>query len=303
MGLSDLVKQLNQIILRYQTSVKLRRLTYLWLAACGLTLLSLLVLAPVDSRQSQSLLLGAMLGLPILIAVGILVYRPGNRFSPANRHAIATLIERTYPDLDTSLLATLELDKTPHESRPTFLQNRLIQQVLTHGRQHDWRQAISNRRLILQSTTHLLCFAAWFISCLSCWSYLKAAPAVNHTLPSIAVPEASYEVEIKPGTTEVEKHHPLLITARFQGKTPDTAELLVKNAAGELKQLPLTKHLDDPVFAARLSDITEALSYQVQTADWKSETFQVGVYILPEVVQLNSKITPPDYTGQPAQNV
>ncbi|WP_417383725.1 hypothetical protein [Gimesia sp.] len=303
MGLSDLVKQLNQIIIRYQTSVKLRRLTYLWLAACGLTLLSLFVLSPVDSRQAQSLLLGAMLGLPILIAVGILVYRPGNRFSPANRHAIATLIERTYPDLDTSLLATLELEKAPQETRPTFLQNRLIQQVLTHGRQHDWRQAISNRRLILQSTTHLLCFAAWFISCLSCLSYLKAAPAVNHTLPSIAAPEASYEVEIKPGTTEVEKHHPLLITARFKGKTPDTAELLVKNAAGELKQLPLTKHLDAPVFAARLSDITEALSYQVQTADWKSETFQVGVYILPELVQLNSKITPPDYTGQPAQNL
>ncbi|HAW27123.1 MAG TPA: hypothetical protein DCY03_03235, partial [Planctomycetaceae bacterium] len=150
MGLSDLVKQLNQIILRYQTSVKLRRLTYLWLAACGLTLLSLFVLNPVDSRQAQSLLLGAMLGLPILTAVGILVYRPGNRFSPANRHAIATLIERTYPDLDTSLLATLELEKNTQETLPTFLQNRLIQQVLTHARQHDWRQSISNRRLILQ---------------------------------------------------------------------------------------------------------------------------------------------------------
>ena len=303
MGLSDLVKQLNQIILRYQTSVKLRRLTYLWLAACGLTLLSLFVLNPVDSRQAQSLLLGAMLGLPILTAVGILVYRPGNRFSPANRHAIATLIERTYPDLDTSLLATLELEKNTQETLPTFLQNRLIQQVLTHARQHDWRQSISNRRLILQSTTRLLCFTAWFISCLSCWSYLKAAPSAPRLPSTLATARNTYDVEIKPGTTEVEKHHPLLITARFKGKTPDTAELFIKNASGESQQLPLTKHLDDPVFAARLSDITEALSYQVQTADWKSETFQVRVYILPELVQLNSKITPPDYTGQPAQNV
>tara|TARA_R110001592_G_scaffold361962_4_gene674362 strand:+ start:25447 stop:29196 length:3750 start_codon:yes stop_codon:yes gene_type:complete len=303
MGLSDLVKQLNQIIIRYQTSVKLRRLTVLWLAACGLTLLSLSILNPVDSKQDQVLLLGVMLGLPVLMAVGILAYRPGNRFSPANRHAIATMIERTYPDLDTSLLATLELEKNTQETLPTFLQNRLIQQVLTHARQHDWRQSISNRRLILQSTTHLLCFTAWFISCLSCWSYLKAAPSAPRLPSTVATARNTYDVEIKPGTTEVEKHHPLLITARFKGKTPDTAELFIKNASGESQQLPLTKHLDDPVFAARLPDITEALSYQVQTADWKSETFQVGVYILPELVQLNSNITPPDYTGQPIQNV
>lgn len=303
MGLSDLVKQLNQIIIRYQTSVKLRRLTYLWLTACGLTLLSLLILTPVDTRQAQSLLLGAMLGLPILTAAGILAYRPGNRFSPAKRHAIATMIERTYPDLDTSLLATLEFEKTTQDTLPTFLQNRLIQQVLTHARQHDWRQTISNRRLILQNTTHLLCFAAWFISCLSCWSYLKAAPTATSLPSTAAIARETYDVEVKPGSTEVEKHHPLLITARFKGKTPDTAELFVINASGESKQLPLVKHLDDPIFAARLPAVTEALSYQIQAADWKSEAFRVEVYTLPELVQLNSKITPPDYTGQPIQNV
>ncbi|WP_417378576.1 hypothetical protein [Gimesia sp.] len=303
MGLSDLVKQLNQIILRYQTSVKLRRLTYLWLAACSLTLLSLLVLNPVDSQQAQSLLLGGMLGLPVLIAVGILVDRPGTRFSPAKRHAIATLIERTYPDLDTSLLATLELEKTTPERLPTFLQNRLIQQVLSHARQHDWRQSISNRRLIVQSTTHLLCFAAWFITCLSCWSYLKAAPSATRLPSTVAIARNTYDVEIKPGSTDVEKHHPLLITARFTGKCPDTAELFITDTSGETRQQSLLKHLDDPVFAVRLPAVTEALKYQIQAADWKSETFHVNVYILPELVQLNSKITPPDYTGQPVQNM
>ncbi|QDT89430.1 DUF4175 family protein [Gimesia algae] len=303
MGLSDLIKQLNQIIIRYQTSVKLRRLTVLWLAACSLTLLSLLFLNPVDSRQAQLLLLAGILGLPVLMAVGILAYRPGNRFSPAERHAIATMIERTYPELDTSLLATLELEKTTQETLPTFLQDRLIQQVLTHGRQHDWRQTISNRRLILQSTTHLLCFGAWFFSCLSCWSFLKAAPTKANLPSTAAIAGDTYDVEIKPGSTEVEMQHPLLVTARFKGKSPDNAELFIKYTSGETKQIPLVKHLDDPVFAARLPAVTEALSYQVQTADWKSETFRVKVYILPELVQLNSNITAPDYTGQPDQNV
>ncbi|WP_417390013.1 hypothetical protein [Gimesia sp.] len=303
MGLSDLVQQLNQIIVRYQTSLKLRRLTFLWIAACGLTLLSLLVLDPLDSRQEQYFLLVGILGLPSLIAIGILAYRSKNRFSPAERHAIATMIERAYPDLDTSLLATLELEKTMQENLPSFLQNRLIQQVLTHGRQHDWRQIIPNRRLILQSTTHLFCFAAWLLCGLSCWSYLKAAPAVKNPATSVGITEVAPDVEIKPGSTEVEKHHPLLITARFNGKTPDAAELVVKAGTGEIKHLPLTKQLDDPVFAARLPAVTDALSYQVHTADWKSDVFRVEVYTLPELVQLNSEITPPDYTGQPVQKV
>ena len=38
MGLPDLLKQLNQVIFRQQISLKLKRLTLLWLVAGGLTL-------------------------------------------------------------------------------------------------------------------------------------------------------------------------------------------------------------------------------------------------------------------------
>ncbi len=303
MGLPDLLQQLNQVIFRYQTSLKLKRLSCLWLAACGLILPMLLLIDPVISPAHQMVLLALMLGLPFAAAAGILLYRSRNRFSPASRHQIATLIERTYPDLDTSLLATLELEKTAEGTRPTFLQNRLIQQVIQHGAEHDWRQTISNRRLILQNTTHLVCFTAWVVSCLSCWSYLKAAPESKDTLPAIAATEQSFQVEVKPGTTDLEKHHPLLITARFTGKTPDTATLSITSATGEQQELPLVKHLDDPVFAVRLPAVTDDLTYTVQTNSWKSETYQVKVFVLPELVQLDSIITAPEYTGQPVQKV
>lgn len=304
MGLPDLLQQLNQVVFRYQTSQKLKRLTILWLIAGSLTLLIFSFLEPIAAPQYQRLLLAVLLGVPCLIAAGMLLFRPRNRVSPASRHQIATLIEQTYPDLDTSLLATLELEKTTNKTQPTFLQNRLIQQVIQHGTKHDWRQTISNRRLILQSTTHLACFTAWFISCLTCWTYLKAAPIPkSEPLSTIASTEAQYQVEIKPGTTELEKNHPLLITARFTDNIPDIATLHIHGASGETQELPLIKHLDDPVFAARLPAVNEDLSYSVHVNDWESEIHQVKVYVLPKLVQLDTLITPPAYTGLPTQTV
>ncbi len=304
MGLPDLLQQLNQVVFRYQTSLKLKRLTLLWLIAGSLTLLIFISLKPIATPQYQYLLLVVMLGVPCLVAMGMLLFRSRNRVSPASRHQIATLIEQTYPDLDTSLLATLEMEKTTAETIPTFLQNRLIQQVIQHATEHDWRQTISNRRLILQSTTHLVCFTAWFISCLTCWSYLKAAPVPKDLSPSsIAAMQEEFQVEIKPGTTDLENNHPLLITARFTEKIPDIATLHIHSASGKIQELPLVKHLDDPVFAARLPAVNGDLSYSVQANEWKSETYQVKVYVLPKLVQLDTLITPPDYTGQPTLTV
>ncbi len=301
MGLPDLLKQLNQVVFRYHVSLKLKRLTYVWIAACSLTLLSLFILEPITSSDQHLLLLVTMLAIPFFTAAGVLFFRPRNRFSPASRHQVATLIECTYPDLDTSLLATLELEKTDNGKQLTFLQNRLIQQVITHGEKNDWRQSISNRKLILQSSTQFICFTAWFVSCLSCWSYLKAAPEPKENLLTVAVIEQPFQVEVIPGTTEVEKSHPLLITARFTGKTPDTVTLQITSSSGEQRKLPLIKHLDDPVFAARLPAVMDDLSYAVQVNSWESETYQVKVFELPELIQLDTKISPPEYTGQPAQ--
>lgn len=303
MGLPDLLQQLNQVVVRYQVSLKLKRLTYVWFISTSLTLLALFFLEPFTSSEQHVLLLGTLLILPFATAVGVLLFRSRNRFSQASRHQIATFIERTYPELDTSLLATLELEKTNQKSDPTFLQSRLIQQVIAHGETHDWRQIIPNRRLVLLSTTQFICFTAWVISCLSCWSYLKASPEPIKIIPMVAETEPQFQAEVIPGTTEVEKNHPLLITARFTGITPDTVTLRVASSTGERQTLPLIKHLDDPVFAGRLPAVTDDLSYTVQVNPWESKTYQVTVFELPELVQLDTRISPPKYTGQPIQNI
>ncbi|QDU50014.1 DUF4175 family protein [Gimesia panareensis] len=302
MGLPELLQQLNQVIFRQQLSLKLKRLTLLWLVAGCLTLLTVLLLPPVTTPTEQAALLGILLGLPFCIAVAMLVYRQRNRYSPAGRHAIATLIEQTYPDLDTSLLATLELEKRNPTESFTFLQKRLIAQVISHGTRNDWRQSISNRRLILQNSTHLICFAAWLLCCLSCWTLLQAAPSPVQAPAVVAeTKQPGFEVEIQPGSTEVELGHPLLVTARFIGKVPDTATLRFTTAGGTSTELPLVKQLDDPIFAVRLPSVTEDLTYRIQAADWESEVSKVKVYVLPELVQLDSVVTAPAYTGQPEQ--
>lgn len=303
MGLSHLIQQLNQVVIRYDASLKLKRLTYVWLAACCLTLLTCLLIKPITSPQNQLILLGTLLGIPFVTAMGVTLIRSRRFISPAKRHEIATLIEQTYPDLDTSLLATLEFEKIWDGNHTTFLQTRLIRQVIDHGKQHDWRQTISNRRLILQSSTHLLCFTAWFVSCLGCWSYLKAAPQLKEIPITVAEINHLFQAEIKPGTTDLEKNHALLVTARFIGKTPETASLRLIPSSGAPQDVPLIKHLDDPVFAVRLPRIANDLTYFVHADSWNSEKYDVKIFVLPELVQLDSVVISPEYTGQPTRRL
>ena len=100
-------------------------------------------------------------------------------------------------------------------------------------------------------------------------------------------------VEVEPGNAAIERGTALLVIARFPGRVPAEANLVVEGAAPR----PMTRSLDDPAFAGHIPSVDAELSYRVEFPGGRSETFHITVFEHPELRRVNAKLTFPAYTG------
>ena len=104
------------------------------------------------------------------------------------------------------------------------------------------------------------------------------------------------DIQVNPGDVEVEKESRLVITALFPTELPDNATLVVDCLNGEFtRRLSMKKNLDDPEFGAMVESIPGDGYYRIETGDGKqSENFRITTFELPELVQSDAKVLPPE---------
>jgi hypothetical protein len=105
------------------------------------------------------------------------------------------------------------------------------------------------------------------------------------------------EVTVIPGDTQVERGTGLVISARFGGKPPAEATLVLVSASGKTKRIPLERHLADPVYGASLLEISENGLYRVEYAHDKTRDYKITVFDYPALSRADAALQFPAYTG------
>jgi hypothetical protein len=105
------------------------------------------------------------------------------------------------------------------------------------------------------------------------------------------------KVTVSPGDTNVERGIGLVISARFDGRPPAEAALVLVSASGKTKRIPLERHLADPVFGASLSEVTEDGLYHVEYANKKTPDYKITVFDYPALSRADASLQFPAYTG------
>jgi hypothetical protein len=95
----------------------------------------------------------------------------------------------------------------------------------------------------------------------------------------------------------VERGTGLVISARFGGKPPADATLVLITASGKTKRIPLERHLTDPVFGASLLEVSEDGLYRVEYEKDKTRDFKISVFDYPALTRANASLQYPEYTG------
>jgi hypothetical protein len=210
------------------------------------------------------------------------------RRQPADFRALAAAVERDHPELRHLFSAALEQEPSPDSGQFSFLQLRVIDQVLTHSLRNEWEQSLKHNSSFAWNT-HAAAFVGFVIVML----VLGYDSSRERSVLGSWIGE---EITVSPGDTEVERGTGLVISARFGRNPPPDAALVLVSASGATKRIPLERHFTDPVFGTSLNEITGNGSYHIEYNAKKTRGYRITVFDYPELLRADASLDFPRYT-------
>jgi hypothetical protein len=212
-------------------------------------------------------------------------------------HWLARQIEQQHPELKTALLAALE-QKPDADGQFSFLQQRVIAEAVVHGRNLGWTDAFPARKLAFAHVAHLAAFA-FFVAALMGLRTNSIGIAAGRAAAKAVLDSVS----VTPGDTQIERGNSLVVLAKFEGKLPPGAMLVLVAGTNTTRSIALTKSLDDPVFGGTVPEVNEDFSYRVEFAGLRTRDFAVKVFEHPKLERADAKLTFPAYTQLPEKTI
>jgi hypothetical protein len=228
---------------------------------------------------------------PMILLVGGLIasavlWWGQSRGAPDTRGVIE-ILEREHPELRHLLSAAAEQEPDAERGDFRYLQLRVINAVLAHPARRQWRHRME-RRLYAATTAQFIALAAVFLVLLAL--NRKDTQTAFHSW-------LGPEITVTPGNTEVERGTSLVISARFGNQPPPEATLVLVTDSGKTRQIPMERHLADPVFGASLPEVAEGLHYRIEYSAHKTGDYKVSVFDYPALVRADALLRYPGYTG------
>lgn len=236
-------------------------------------------------------------GLALAVAGAFWIHRR----RAVDQHRAAGLIEQRFADLDSRLLTALAQTPDPTSGEYSYLQSRVVSEVIDHAQRHPWTEAVPTGRLRSWQAAQLASSAAFLVAAV--W----ASRGGNGD--GAAVPDPSSDaggqaaVVVEPGDVELERGRSLIVTARFGDPPPADAELVTTDSTGAVQRRRLSRSLDDPVFGGHLPDVQSDLTYYIESADQRSEAYRVTTFEFPALLRADAIIATPAYSQRGPERI
>src|SRR5258706_3900806 len=252
------------------------RLTVCW--ACAAFLGAALILFQRRIGWTSALALPFLAIVTVVAA--LIIFRKYNK--PASAHSLVAQIEASYPELDGRLLTAIQQGGRPAEDL-NFLQRRVVEEALLHGKQNRWAEIIPKARLQVMLAAHWMAVILFAVALYGLRTTGGHKWLARYLEPSVTV---------TPGDALVEKGSSLVVLARFAGKLPGTVELITDKGA----HIPLAQNLADPVFGGSVPEVAGDMTYRVQFEGSRTPDYKVKVFEYPRLERADMDIVYPAYT-------
>ncbi len=287
-----MTKQLRAQLIRVQQRLRteFRWIRFASMGTLGAVLVGLLLLS------DQAIETGTLAWIAgVLVAMCCLVGVVSRRHfgSTAN---IARRVEQKFPELQQRLLTAVGTLERAGNRPLGYLESTVVDEAVTHGQRVGWENLVPSARLrILQ----LIAGVTLALTAAGFWQLSKrSVPTAAITPPRpAATPEIAADVAVEPGNADVERGTPLIFSAQFSGRVPRDATLRVQTDLGEIRQLPMSRRLDDPLFAVQWPEVREALTYRVEYLGKRTRDYRIDVFDYPDLLQADANLDYPGYTG------
>lgn len=274
------------------------------LAACWLVLAAAGLVVLMLARGAGYAVPGVALVLLVAIPLVLLPILARALRTVRNPLWVARRVERRFPDLDARLLAALDQRAENPQARLGFLQHAVIREALDHAGGGRWEQLVPASRLAAAKLAQWATLVAFLAVLVQVVVDIQHRPGSGGWLAGGATGQrdpGDFEVKVEPEDTEVERGTGLLVLARFGGleQLPGDVQLLYRTPDGQERQLPMSKSLDDPVFAGRVASVDRDLTYAVRYGSDGRQTrwYSATVFDHPDLERADARLKFPEYTG------
>jgi len=262
-----------------------RQLAFCWAATAGAEL-ALLMIGSFTGWNLRLLWWAALIG-GLTAAWKV---RSRERRRPADFHALVAAIARENPEVRHLLSTAVEQEPQAESGRFGFLQLRVIEEALAHPHTILWDEQIA-RKNVSARNRQWAALAAMLV--VLAFGGSPRLPRTHFNFASVI----SREIEVTPGDTQVERGSGLVISARFGGRPPAEASLVLDWASGKTQRLPMARTLADPVFGASLLEVSDTGLYHVEYNGKKTRDYKISVFDFPALTRADAELRFPAYTG------
>lgn len=294
-----LLAQLDRLAIRQRWLRLFQFLSLVWLmaAVAGGLLWARGNQSTVGVALPAILLVLTALGLALFVAWKVIT-------RPSNYRWLASEVERSYPELHTSLLAAIEQRPDPLAGEFGYLQTSVMRDALQHAYRHRWPEIIPQRRLLLEAIANGVLFLIFVVALIGALvTAARTAPSLQQAAALILPAGEKFVMTVEPGNAEVERGTSLLILARIRGQMPAEASLHYTTADGEEVTLAMPPSLADPVFGGRIPAVDDELEYFVRAENQTSPKYRVTVFEYPKLERADAKLVYPQYTGMEERTI
>jgi len=280
--------RLEQVVARQRRLQLAYKLAGCWAGGALVGLVLLIVERESGWASSLALPMVAVIG---VVGAVVVLFRQAN--VKPDYQALATQIQRRYPDLEARLITAIQ-QQPASGTELSFLQDRVIRETLLHSHQHDWAEAIPRQILAFARGVHLVAFLLFG---LVLW---QLRFTVDH---GILTKMPALRISVSPGDTLIERGNSLVVLTRFGKTLPSTVDLIVGETAEGSRRIPLVKSLADPMFGGSVPEVTSNFIYHIEYGGERTRDYAVKVFEYPRLERANADVMAPDYTGQPAKHI
>ena len=298
-----LLDQLRPVVRRERWRLVISFLAMTWIIVA---IVAMLIYAVNRSAESalDPYLPSAWMWIAAVVGVGTLAAIVFAFLSMPNAEKMAHRVEAGFPDLDSVLLTAIE-QKPDQTEGLSFFQHDIIQKAVRHSFQEKWASVVPGWKLFSSSVGAIIGLVGVAGAC----GMLMMLPTPEldnsiHLFGDIEEPvKLDLSCSVQPGNVEIERGTNLLVLAEFAKDSPPEAQLQYTNESGEERIVSMTKSLDDPVFASRIMQVDEPLTYRIEFADEVTKEFVVTVFEFPRLLRTDVQLNYPKYTNLPAKTL
>ena len=311
-NLDSLRDTLYSLQRRQARLVLARQFGFALVAACIVIAASLVAVASVTASQTVILVV-AVASLALLVSIVAIAWRHRHR-AQADQRALALYVEEKFPDLEQRLLTSIEFSQREREPLKGGVSPAFVEQLIKDARSHVELQRQEVER-VGSPRESFIAMAAGLAACLALGLLLQESAQMRQAAQRLAWPFASEQradispaalpiaLIVEPGDIELQRGSPLTFTARVENAQPGALTLRLQDDRLNWRDYPMVLDAADTggaTFSYYLPAVLKDSVYLVSLAgdEQTSRQYQISLYDLPKVEQIDVALDFPAYTGE-----